>query len=139
MAAVKFSALANPTVVVTAIVYGFLLTLAGAAGFFGFLLRLLITLSLFRYGYAVLRNVANGWNHFPPPDIESTNPFGQITVVLHSALFGSLLFLLATTPFVDGALRWPLLAAVAAVFPASAAIMAMTRNAGSALHPASAA
>jgi hypothetical protein len=136
VAKVKFSALANPTVIVTAIVYGFLLALAGAAGFFGLLLRVLITLSLFRYGYSVLRNVANGWNHFPPPDVESTNPFGQFTVVVHSVLFGTLLFLLATTPFIDGVLRWPLLAAVAAVFPASAAIMAMTRNAGAALSPA---
>lgn len=136
MAAVKFSALANPTVIVTAIVYGFLLTLAGAGGLFGLLLRLLITLSLYRYGYAALRNVANGWNHFPPPDIESTNPFGQFTVVVHATLFGSLLYLLASTPFIDGALRWPLLAAVSAVFPASAAIMAMTRNAAAAFNPA---
>ena len=136
MAAVKFGALANPTVIVTAIVYGFLLTLAGAAGLAGFLLGVLITLSLFRYGYTVLRHVANGWNHFPPPDIESTNPVGQFTVVVHSVLFGSLLILLATTPFIDGPIRWPLLIFVSAVFPASAGIMAMTRNAGAALSPA---
>jgi hypothetical protein len=136
VATVKFSALANPTVIVTAIVYGFLLKLAMAAGLAGLLLRLLVTLSLFRYGYTVLRHVANGWNQFPPPDIESTNPLGQFTVVMHSVLFGTLLYLLASTPFIDGALRWPLLAVVAGVFPASAAIMAMTRNAGAALSPA---
>ena len=136
MATVRFSALANSTVIMTAIVYGFLLRLAEAAGFFGLLLRLLITLSLFRYGYSVLRHVANGWNHFPPPDIESTNPFGELTVVMHSVLFGTLLYLLASTPFVEGAVRWPALALVAGVFPASAAIMAMTRNAGAALNPA---
>jgi hypothetical protein len=135
VAAVRFSTLGNPTVIVTAIVYGFLLTLAGAAGLFGLLLRILITLSLFRYGYAALRHVANGWNHFPPPDIESTNPFGELTVVFHAVLFGSLLLLLATTPFIEPPLRWGLLAVVAAVFPASAAIMAMTRNAGAALNP----
>jgi hypothetical protein len=135
VATVKFSALANSTVIVTAVVYGFLLKLAMAAGIAGLLLRLLVTLSLFRYGYTVLRHVANGWNQFPPPDIESTNPLGQFTVVVHSVLFGTLLFLLATTPFIDGAVRWPLLAGVAAVFPASAAIMAMTRNAGAALSP----
>jgi hypothetical protein len=135
VATVKFSALANPTVIVTAIVYGFLLKLAMAAGLAGLLLRLLVTLSLFRYGYTVLRHVANGWNQFPPPDIESTNPFGQFTVVMHSVLFGTLLYLLATTPFIVGALRWPLLVAVSTVFPASAAIMAMTRNAGAALSP----
>ena len=135
MATVKFSTLANSTVLVTAIVYGFLLKLAMAAGLAGLLLRLLITLSLFRYGYAVLRHVANGWNQFPPPDVESTNPFGQFTVVVHSVLFGTLLYLLGSTPFIDGAVRWPLLALVAGVFPASAAIMAMTRNAGAALSP----
>jgi hypothetical protein len=135
VAAVKFSALANSTVIVTAIVYGFLLKLAMAAGLAGLLLRLLVTLSLFRYGYTVLRHVANGWNQFPPPDIESTNPLGQFTVVVHSVLFGTLLYMLATTPFIDAVLRWPLLVGVSAVFPASAAIMAMTRNAGAALSP----
>jgi hypothetical protein len=136
VAAVRFSALANPTVIVTAIVYGFLLWLASAGGIAGLLLRLIVTLSLFRYGYAVLRHIANGWNQFPPPDIESTFIFGQWTVLMHSLLFGSLLILLGTTPFMSGALRWPLLVAVLAVFPASAAIMSMTRNTGAALSPA---
>jgi len=135
MATVKFSTLANSTVVMTAVVYGFLLKLAMAAGIAGLLLRVLITLSLFRYGYTVLRHVANGWNNFPPPDIESTNPFGQFTVVMHSVLFGTLLYMLATTPFIEGPLRWGLLIVVASVFPASAAIMAMTRNAAAALNP----
>ena len=135
MATVRFSALGNPTVIVTAIVYGLLLRIAEAAGLFGMLLRILVTLSLWRYGYSVLRNVANGWNHFPPPDIESTNPFGQFAVVLHSFLFSSLIYLLATTPFVGGLLRWALLLFVLGVFPASAAIMAMTRNAAAAFSP----
>lgn len=136
MAAVKFSVLANPTVVVTAIIYGFMLWIAGAAGLFGLLLQIIVTLSLFRYGYSVLRHIANGWNHFPPPDIESTFIFGQWTLVFHALLFGLLLMLLATTPFIDGVLRWVLLVPVLAVFPASAAIMAMTRNSGAALNPA---
>lgn len=135
MATIRFSALWNPTVIVTAIIYGFLLRLAEAAGLFGMLLRILLTLSLWRYGYSVLRNVANGWNHFPAPDIESTNPFGQFTVALHSFLFSSLIYLLATTPFIGGLLRWVLLLFVLGVFPASAAIMAMTRNAGAAFSP----
>lgn len=134
---VDFSALGNTTVIVTAVVYGFLLRLAGFAGLFGVLLWLLVMLSLWRYGYAVLRYVASGWNHFPPPDVESTNPFGEFAVVFHSLLFSLLLYLLATTPFLDGALRWLLLLAVLAVFPASAAIMAMTRNVYAALAPSS--
>jgi hypothetical protein len=135
VATVKFSAILNPTVIVTAIAYGFLLSVAGAAGFFGILLWILIMLSLFRYGYTVLRNIANGWNHFPPPDVESTNPVGQFTVVVHTVLFLLLFLLLGTTPFVPLGLRVALLIVVLAVFPASAAIMAMTRNPGAALNP----
>lgn len=135
MTAVKFSTLANPTVIVTAIVYGLMLRLGSAAGLFGFLLWLMVMLSLWRYGYAVLRHVASGWTNFPPPEIESMNPAGEFAVVFHSLLFSLLLFLLATTPFVEGLLRWLLLGLVLAVFPASAAVMAMTRNAGAALNP----
>jgi hypothetical protein len=135
VAGVRFSALANSTVVVTAIVYGLLLTIAGAAWILGLLLRLMVTLSIYRYGYAALRHIANGWNRFPPPDSESMNPFGEFTVVFHAALFGSLLYLLSTTPLLDVPLRLVLLAVVATVFPASAAIMAMTRSAAAALNP----
>jgi hypothetical protein len=99
------------------------------------LLTIMVMLSLWRYGYAVLRYVAIGWNHFPPPDIESMNPFGDFAVVFHSLLFSLSIYLFATTPFVDGALRWLLLVAVLAVFPASAAVMAMTRNMVAALNP----
>jgi hypothetical protein len=129
--------LANGTVIVTALVYGFLLRFSSAAGLFGFLLTFMVTLSLWRYGYAVLRHVASGWNRFPPPSIETMNPFGEFAVVFHSALFWLLLYLLVTTPFVDGTLRWTLFAVVLAIFPASAAIMAMTRNVGAALNPES--
>jgi hypothetical protein len=137
LAPVSFGVLANGTVLATALVYGFLLRLSSAVGFFGFLLWFLVMLSLWRYGYVVLRHVASGWVRFPPPGIESMNPFDEFAVLFHSALFALLLYLLATTPFIDGALRWVLLAVVLAIFPASAAIMAMTRNAGAALNPAS--
>jgi hypothetical protein len=131
-----FGALLNSTVIVTAVAYGLLLKFAGFAGLFGLLLTIMIMLSLWRYGYAVLRYVAIGWNHFPPPDIESMNPFGDFAVIFHSLLFSLSIYLFATTPFVDGALRWLLLVAVLAVFPASAAVMAMTRNTVAALNPA---
>jgi hypothetical protein len=135
MATVRFSALANPTVAVTAIFYGFLLRVAASAGILGILLWVLVMLSLWRYGYGVLRHVASGWQKFPPPEIESMNPFGEFAVIFHSALFSLLLFFLATTPFIQGPVRWGLLFVVLAIFPASAAIMAMTRNAGAALNP----
>ncbi|HVY64858.1 MAG TPA: hypothetical protein VHH11_08560 [Gammaproteobacteria bacterium] len=136
MADVRFGTLANSTVIVTAVVYGVLLQLAGGAGIAGILLRIMVTLSLWRYAYAVLRHVASGWQNFPPPEIESMNIFGGgFTVILHSLLFVLALFFLATTPFMQGAWRWILLLAVLAIFPASAAIMAMTRNAAAALNP----
>ncbi len=137
MAAVRFSVMGHSTAIVVAIVYGFLLRLGAAAGLFGFLLWFMVMLSLFRYGYSVLRHVATGWNNFPPPSIESTNPIGEFGVIFHSALFALLLFMLATTPFIDGVLRWVLLLFVLAVLPASAAIMAMTRNVAAALGPVS--
>ena len=136
MAAVRFNALANTTVIVTAVVYGFLLLLGGGAGLAGLLLQIMVLLSLWRYAYAVLRHVASGWQNFPPPDIESMNPFGGgFTVILHSLLFVLALLFLATTPFIEGPSRWILLLVVAVIFPASAAIMAMTRNAVAALNP----
>jgi hypothetical protein len=137
MAAIGFRALGNSTVIVVAVVYGVLLRLGGGAGLFGMLLTIMVTLSLWRFGYAVLRHVARGWNHFPPPGIETMNPFGEFAVIFHSLLFASLLLLLATTPFIDGTLRWLLLVAVLAVFPASAAVMAMTTNLGASLSPVS--
>jgi len=135
VATVKFSALANPTVIVTAIVYGVLLKAAAFAGLFGLLLLVLISLSLWRYCYAVLRNVARGWNHFPPPDIESTNPVGAMAVVLHYVFFASLTYLVVTTPFIADPLRVVLLGVVALVFPASAAVMGMTNSLFAALSP----
>jgi hypothetical protein len=137
VAAIRFSALGNPTVIVVAVVYGLLLRLAAGAGLFGMLLWILVMLSLWRYGYSVLRHVARGWNHFPPPGIETMNPFGEFAVIFHSLLFSLLLLLLATTPFVTGLLRWVLLVGVLAIFPASAAVMAMTTNIAASLSPKS--
>jgi hypothetical protein len=135
VAAVRFSALANPTVVLTAVVYAILLRIAVAAGLFGIVLGVITMLSLWRYGYAVLRHVASGWESFPPPDIDSMNPVGVISAVLHPLLFAVSLYFLGTTPFIEGASRWILLVAILLIFPASAAIMAMTRNIAAALNP----
>ena len=137
MAGVTYKVLGNSTVIVAAVVYGLLLRIGWAGGILGLLLVFMISLSLWRYSYSVLRNVARGWNHFPPPDIESTNPFGAIAVVLHFVFFGSLSFLLVTTPLIGEPLRILLLGVVAVVFPASAAVMGMTNNLIAALNPAS--
>jgi hypothetical protein len=137
MAAVSFKALGNTTVIVVASAYALLLPVAVFAGVYGVFLAAALLLSLWRYSYAVLRHVARGWNHFPPPDVESMNPFGEVAVVFHYVFFGSLTVLLVTTPFIGEPLRVMGLVGVALVFPASAAVMGMTNSLGAALNPAS--
>jgi hypothetical protein len=134
---VNFKALGNTTVIVVASVYALLLPMALFAGILGLVLAAMIVLSLWRYSYSILRNVARGWNHFPPPDMESMNPFGAMAVVFHYVFFGALTVLLVTTPFIGAPLRVVGLMAVAVVFPASAAVMGMTNSLGAALNPAS--
>ncbi len=136
------SALGNSTVLVVAVCYGILLHIARLGGILGILLYVLVTLSLWRYGYAVLRELATGRRNLVPPGMESMNPFGEMAVIFHCLLFFSLTILLVTTPFLpEGglgvALRWLFLAGLAAVFPASAAIMGMTSNVAAAMSPAS--
>ena len=135
-------ALGNTTALVVALVYGALLHLSVLAGLFGIVLGLLVSLSLCRFGYACLREVARGHRRLAPPGIESTNPFGDIGVVLHWVFFWLLAVLLATTPllgdgFLADAARWCWLVGVAAFFPASAIVMAMTNNMVAALSPVS--
>jgi hypothetical protein len=137
MATVSFKPLGNTTVIVVASVYALLLPVALFAGFYGIFLAAMIALSLWRYSYSILRHVARGWNHFPPPDMDSMNPFSEFAVVFHYVFFASLTVLLVTTPFIDAPLRVLGLAGVALVFPASAAVMGMTNSLGAALNPSS--
>jgi hypothetical protein len=137
MAKVNFKALGNTTVIVVACVYAVLLPMSLFAGVYGLFLAAMVALSLWRYSYAVLRHVARGWNHFPPPDMDSMNPFGDLAVVLHYVFFGALTVLLVTTPFIGTPLRVVGLGIVAFIFPASAAVMGMTNSLGAALNPSS--
>ena len=137
MAEIDFKPMANTTVIVVAAVYALLLPVALFAGFFGLFLAAMISLSLWRYSYTVLRNVARGWNKFPPPDMDSMNPFSEFAVVFHYVFFAALTVLLATTPFIAAPARVVGLVAVAFVFPASAAVMGMTNSLSAALNPAS--
>ena len=137
MATVSFRALGNTTVIVVACVYALLLPLALFAGIYGLVLAAMILLSLWRYSYSILRHVARGWTHFPPPDMDSMNPFSEFAVVFHYVFFGSLTVLLVTTPFIGAPVRILGLGAVALVFPASAAVMGMTNSLTAALNPSS--
>jgi hypothetical protein len=137
VATIDFKPLANTTVIVVATVYALALPVALFAGIFGLFLTAMILLSLWRYSYAVLRHVARGWKHFPPPDMDSMNPFSEFAVVFHYVFFGALTVLFVTTPFIGVFVKALGLAFVAFVFPASAAVMAMTNSLGAALSPSS--
>lgn len=128
----------DPTLLMTAVIYGVSLRMALFSGLFGVLLLLLIVLSLARYGHAVLYNVA----HAKPLRAVSSDFFywfGDYAAVLHTLLFFLAMFFLGTTPLFTSpgavAIRLLLLAVLIGVFPASAAIVAVTRNIGAALEP----
>jgi len=142
----------NSTLLITSVVYGVLRWigwpggLAGvlrAQGLFGFLLGFMITLSMFRFAYHVLREVALGRKYITPPDLESTNPVGETAFALHAALYTLLPMMLLLLPRIIGpgpmaeSVRAIGLVVVLGTFPASIAVMAMTRNPGAALSPAS--
>jgi hypothetical protein len=133
--------LTNSTLIVTAAVYAMLIVLATSAGLFGIWLLVLVILSLWRYGYAVLRAAAQGVRNIPPPSIESMNPVGSWTLLLHFALFPALIAAIAQiwpvgNDAVGSVLNIAFSLVVVGVFPASSAIMGCTSNIVVALNPA---
>ena len=132
--------LGNSSVLAVALTYGLLLRLAFSAGLFGFLLAVLVLLSLWRYAYAVLRGIAQGRTSIPPPGPETMNPVGELTLIVHFGLFFAALYFLATTPLFGAGwfvalLRWSSVVLLVMVFPASAALMGFTGNSAAALNP----
>ena len=140
----------NSTILMTAVVYGFLLwivtprSLAALVGpaLFGLLVVFMLSLSIFRFAYHVLREVALGRKYITPPDLESTNPVGEVSLALHAALYTLLPVMFSLMPqIIDGPtgeyVRVLGLVLVVGTFPASIAVMAMTRNSTAALSPVS--
>lgn len=129
----NWSVVKEPTILMTAAVYGLLGFVAISAGIFGIWLGVLLLFSLWRYSYSVLRAVAQGQKRIPPPDIESFNPVGEWGVFWHLVLFpGLLLAIQLNLPGV-----FPVFALVTVfAFPASAALMGLTSNLAHALNPA---
>jgi hypothetical protein len=140
---VQLKSIFHPTLLVVAVVYGVLRHLAALASLAGFLMWFMITLSLFRYSYHVLHEVARGRTNLGAPDIESTNPVGELAFAMHGALFtlSPVMFILMPRIIGEGPLAEFIRAAgllvVLGAFPASVALMAMTRNITAALNPAS--
>jgi len=139
--AVNLQYLNNLTLLVVAAVYGFLLTLSSVAGLFGIPLAILVTLSLWRYSYTVLRHAARDTKEIPPPDIESMNPVGEFTLIVHFVLFPTVIWLSVSFPFGAGPVVDMLRATgtliLIVAFPASAALMGMTSNLAESLNPKS--
>lgn len=131
--------LADPTLIVVSVVYGIALVIAQKAILFGLPLALLVLLSVSRYGYEVLRTAAQGRTHLPAPAIETMNPVGDMSLVLHFVLFASLTWLLSDPPVAPGSLLAQAaklaLFLVVLAFPASAALLAITRSLEAAVDP----
>src|SRR4051812_1829300 len=143
----------NATLLLTALVYGFVLWIAAHGNWIklgpgwiglgpGFLIGFSFTLSLFRFAYHVLREVALGRKNITPPDLESTNPVGETSLALHAALYTLLPMMFLLMPqIIDGStgeyVRVLGLVLVVGTFPASVAVMAMTHNSAAALSPMS--
>ena len=125
------AAAVNFTIIITAVAYGILAAVAFYAPFIGPLLRFLLVLSLWRYGYEVLRYCAQGRHDLPPPDANSVNPFGAWPLLLHFLAFpAAIVAALIYLPF-----GYLFAVAIVAVFPASAALMAVTNRLESAFSP----
>jgi hypothetical protein len=134
-------ALADPTLIVVAVVYAVLWFVAAHAGLLGLPLAVLLFFSTTRYGYGVLRAVAQGRPSVPPPDLESMNPVDSYQTVLHSAFFGGLLLVLlvSSTAFASGLVfhvaRLTIAAAIVFVYPASASLLALSGDLKNAMNP----
>lgn len=128
------------TLLVVAAAYGLLLYVALRAGLFGIPLALLVALSLWRFAYAVLRDVARGRRNLPAPGPETANPVQELSLALHGMMFTLLALLLGTTPlFGEGVsaavLRWLCIGALLLVFPASATVMGVSGDIAAAMNP----
>ncbi len=121
----------KPTLIVTAIVYGFLISLCLAAGLVGIWLGVLLFVSVWRYSYQVMRAVAQGQTTIPPPDIDSFNLIGEWAVFCHFLLFPGVI--IATAPHQP--LGMIVAIAVALFFPASAALIGLTASLSRAFNP----
>ena len=131
--------LLNSTLLTVALSYGLLFTIALRAGLLGLWLLLLLCLSLSRFGYAVLRAVAQG-RAPPPPDIESMNPVSELPLLLHFAVFPGAIgwYQISAALGSDTSLGWvgtAICLLMVAIFPASAGLMAITGSLWCALNP----
>jgi hypothetical protein len=138
---VNVKLLSDFSLILTGLVYSLLISIAFGAGLLGIPLLILVLLSFWRYAYSVLRVAAQGKTDIPAPGLETMNPLGGVGETLHFLVF--MLFPIGVVswhPFgveLGGrVLEWLLILGAVAVFPASAALLALTSSLESAFHPA---
>lgn len=138
----ELAPLMNTAVVVVSLTYGLahtfaaFLAIAGTLGVaIGLALRIIVWLSTLRYAYTVLRRIAQGHRELETPDANALNPFAEIPLVVHFALFPVAIGVLVGLEGTPGAVGWSAAAVLVAAFPASAAVMAITDNFAKALSP----
>jgi hypothetical protein len=127
----NWSVVTNPTLLITAGIYGLLEFIVTRGGLFGIWLGVLLVISLARYCYAILRAAAQGRTQFPAVSLESCNPLGEVMVLWHIVAFPGLI--LATAPWQPAGSIIAIIVAV--VFPASTAVMGLTSSIAQALNP----
>ena len=121
----------EPTLLVTAFVYGLLQALCQLGGILGLWLGILLFMSIWRYSYQLMSAVAQGRERIPAPDIDSMRFFGGWTVFWHFVSFPGII--IATAPFQPyGSI---VAVIVALIFPASAALMGVTASLSQAFNP----
>ncbi|MCP5144089.1 MAG: hypothetical protein H6978_04625 [Gammaproteobacteria bacterium] len=134
----RFRYATDPTLVVTAVIYGFLLRVAVQAGLFGMLLLGLLLVSLARYAHMVLVDAAHE-RRLRAVSADMFDWFGALAPVLHTTVFLLAILFLWTTPLIESSLgqlaRWVCLAVILVIFPASAATVAVSRDLQASLSP----
>jgi hypothetical protein len=132
--------LTSGSLVAAAAFFGFFLTIIGLAGLFGIWAAFVLVPALWHYCHAVLLAAAQGRRTIPTVEIDRLNPLGGWRVTAHFIVFWLFLFMmlyvqpLGATGF-GAALNWTVVLATAFVFPASAAVLAVTSSLEDAMSP----
>ncbi len=132
--------LIDTSLIMTVLIYAVLSMLAMISGVFGIVLFWLLAISLWRYGYTVLRSVAQDRPSLPPPSFEDMNFANEFSLTTHFVLFpGLVMYMLLAKPLgtsLAGELLNSLIVVLLVfVFPASAAIIGLTSSLVGALNP----
>jgi hypothetical protein len=132
--------LTSGSLVAAAAFFGFFLTIIGLAGLFGIWAAFVLVPALWHYCHAVLLAAAQGRRTIPTVEIDRLNPLGGWRVTAHFIVFWLFLFMvLYVRPFGEAgfgaALNWAAVLATAFVFPASAAVLAVTSSLEDAMNP----